>query len=266
MPAEHGAWVVMLVPIMLTWLALPPRPGPAILLVVAAASAWLAQSTAPSVLQPLRRAEALQWLSVLLGVFALASFGLLVGYKQWALVPIGLVAAVLAGVHLWMRGQVRGRRLDRSGPGELLGMAGLALTGPAAYVVSRGTLDWGALVIFGACVVFFSSGVLFVRMLLAWIRSRKASGATRWQVGRIVVGYHAVLAAGLLVLPAIVAPRAALLAIAAFIPAIVRALWGVATLSPKVPSFKRVGVLESVYAVWFGVMMAMAWPPATGAW
>jgi hypothetical protein len=265
MPAEHGAWVVMLVPIMLTWLALPPRPGPAILLVAACTSAWLAQSAASSALQPHRREQALQWLSVALGVFLLASFGLLAGYHQWKLIPIGLAAAAFAAAHLWMRGWARRRRLDRSAPGELMGVAGLALTGPAAYVVSRATLDWGAVILFGACVLFFSSGVLFVRMLLTWIRARKAAGATRWQIGRLVVCYHAALAVVLVALPAIVAPRAALFAIAAFLPAIARAFWGVLTLSPAAPSLARVGVLESVNAVWFAVMMAMAWTTVLAA-
>jgi hypothetical protein len=38
-------------------------------------------------------------------------------------------------------------------------------------------------------------------------------------------------------------------------------VWGLATLeSPGVPSFKKIGVMESLYAAWFVVMLAIALP------
>jgi hypothetical protein len=103
-------------------------------------------------------------------------------------------------------------------------------------------------------------------MLIPWVSTRKSESASRWRVGRQVLLYHAVLGLLLLALPSVIAPRAALLVIAAFAPALVRAVYGVARLSGAVPSFRRVGLLESAYAAWFAVLMSMALPVAQQGW
>jgi hypothetical protein len=259
-PAEHGAWVVMLAPMLLVWLAFPPRLLPAMLLVVATLAGWMAQSTAPAARRAKGRAAAL-WVAAELSLFALCGLTLLLAYGLWHLVPIGAAAAGFAALHAWMRTQVRGRRLDRSEAGELLGVAGLVLTGPAAYVVSRGALDWGAAWIMAVCAAYFCSGVLFVQTLLRWLRARKGGNVSRWKVARPVLVYHGALAVMLLLLPLQLPARVALLAAAAFLPVMLRTLWGVAAMPQRgAPSFIKVGVLESVYAVWFAVVMSQALP------
>jgi hypothetical protein len=259
MPAEHGAWVVLTVPLLMMWMAFPPRLVPAVLLVLSVLAAWLAQSTAPAARKGARGART--WLVLELLVFAACGLGLVLGWRLWSLVPLGAAAALFAAVHSWMRGKVIKRRLDRSELGELLGVLGLCLTAPAAYVVSTGRLEAPAAAAFAACAVFFGSGVLFVQMLLKRLRARKHPDASRWQVARNVALYHGVLVVGLLASAALLPARTALLAIAAFVPALGRTLWGLLTVrSSAVPSFKTIGVLESVYAVWFAVMLALALP------
>jgi hypothetical protein len=262
MPAEHGAWVVLSVPILVTWIAFPPSPLPAALLVLSVAAAWLAQSTAPAAGRGVGSSR--QWLTAELMVLAAAGLALLLGWRLWPLVPLGVLAAVFAGAHLWMRGKVIQRRLDRSEPGELIGVVGLCLTAPAAYVVSRGRLDENAAVVFAACTLFFFSGVLFVQMLLKRLRARSLPGASRWGVARNVAIYHGGLAILLAILPAVLPVRTSLLVVAAFAPALVRAMWGIARYkSQGVPSFKKIGVMESVYAAWFAVLIALALPGAS---
>lgn len=263
MPAEHGAWVVLAVPMLMTWIAFVPRPAPAALLVLSVAAAWLAQSTALAAHRAAGKAR--WWLVAELAVFAAAGLALLLGYGLWPLVVLGALAAVFAGAHAWMRSTVSRRRLDRSEPGELLGVLGLCLTGPAAYVVSRGRLDANAAIAFVATTVFFGSGVLFVQMLLKRVRARRSPGATRWSLVRNVAVYHAGLTIALVVLSAALPARHAALLWAAFAPVLVRAMWGVAAAgSTAVPSFKKIGLLESAYAVWFGVLGAFALPAASG--
>jgi len=263
MPAEHGAWVVISVPILMTWIAFPPSPAPAALLVLAVASAWLAQSTVPAARKGVGSARG--WLAAELLTFAASGLGLTLGWRLWSLLPLAALAGAFAGAHAWLRGKVSKRRLDRSEAGELLGAAGLCLTAPAAYVVSHGRLDENAAVAFAACWVYFGSGVLFVQMLLKRLRARKAPETSRWSVARNVALYHGAVAGALVLLAIVLPARTALLVVVAFAPALVRASWGIATLkSTAVPSFKKVGVLESLYAVWFGVMLALALPSSRG--
>ena len=44
----------------------------------------------------------------------------------------------------------------------------------------------------------------------------------------------------------------------AYLPAIIRAWTGWASLSSQLPSLRRVGILETIYTVWFAVAMAAA--------
>jgi hypothetical protein len=125
----------------------------------------------------------------------------------------------------------------------------LALTGPAAVVVATGgALGAAALAVWAGCVLFFAGGVFHVKMLLASAKFRHGlTTAERWSVGRGHLVFHALLA---LAVTARASAAGALL-VAAFLPALARAFHGWATLDGTLPPLKRVGIRETILAVWF---------------
>lgn len=258
MPAEHGAWVMLYTPILATWIAFAPRPGPALLLLTACTTAWLAQSTLPRVLKASTRRTALPWLVSELVIFAASALWLVLIDRYSMLIPIGLTATAVGVAHTMLRERAARKRFDRTEVGQLFGLAGLALTGPAAYVIAGGGFDAVALFLYLSCVAFFASGVLFVHMLLRAIRARRSGPEAVKASARTVLAYHAAVVILLAPLPMIVPVRAALLTIVAFVPAIVRAFVVATRLTGEVPSFKRVGIVESVYATWFAFFIALA--------
>jgi hypothetical protein len=138
--------------------------------------------------------------------------------------------------------------------GELLAVLALALTGPAAVVVATGgALGAAALAVWAGCVLFFAGGVFHVKMLLASAKFRHGlTTAQRWSVGRGHLVFHALLALVVTAGAAAAGGAAAgALLVAAFLPALARAFHGWATLDGTLPPLKRVGIRETILAVWF---------------
>lgn len=252
-PHEHGAWVMLYVPLLITAAAVPPvAVVPSVLLLLAVTSAFLGQHAARLVIRRRGHEGTRLWLGMYLTLLAASIVPLLFIYHRTALLFVGLLASVLFGLHTLLVCWPSRKRLDRSQWGETLAVGALTLTAPAAYVVSRGTLDRTVWSIWAACVLYFSSGVFYVNMLLSAAKVRGHLDArARWATGRDLVLYHAALT--VIAATAIATTRgwAVLLAALAYGPVIVRALWGWATLSNVLPPLTRVGWREVLYTLWF---------------
>lgn len=259
MPHEHGAWVMLYVPMLLGFaVARPTGWAPVLLLLVAVTGAYLARHPADLLLRGKGDASSLVWMSIY-GLAALAGgIPLIAEWHANALVFVVGVAGVLFGIHVLMLEWPSKHRLDRSVSGELLAAVGLTLTAPAAVAVARGTLTTDAYVIWAACAAFFGSAVFYVNTLLAGAKLKGAGdAAAKWRVVRASLAYHI-----LLVVAVIVAAPALggkwWLAFVAYAPVALRALWGAARPARRLPSLKRVGMLETAYAVWFAVAFGAA--------
>jgi hypothetical protein len=252
-PHEHGAWIILYAPAA-TALALA-RPFvwvPALLVVVAITAAFLAREAAGRLMRGRRQPGTAAWLGIYLAVLAASSLPLLVVYHRTPLVWIGAMAAALFAAHSALLAWPGRRRLDRSQWGETLGVAALTLTAPAACAATSGRVGPEAYILWAACIAYFSSGVLFVKMLLAGVRTKtELTGADRWRLARQNLMFHGML--GLIAACAAwrLGGQAGGLLALAYVPAIVRAVRGSAALSHRPPSLKRVGLLEGVYAAWF---------------
>jgi hypothetical protein len=243
-------------------LAWPLRWVPVLLLVSCVTGLFLARHVAALLLRQRgkqSRTRHQRWLACYLAMAAAGGLPLLVVFHCFGLLPLAAIAACLFAVHSALQRGPGGKRLDRSQWGEILAVAALTLTAPAAYVVAGGTQQAVAWCLWTVCILYFSSGVFHVKMLLAAAKVKGAFNArAQWHVARDNLLYHVLLVVVLSFTLAHLGGQAAMLAALAFAPIIVRGLWSAATLSNKLPSLKRVGLTETMYAIWFVVSFSLA--------
>ncbi len=234
---------------------------PSLLLVLAVTALFLWREAAGLLLRRRGTEGTALWLGIYTATAALSALPLFLVYHRMALLPIGLLAAGLFALHALLLLWPARRRLDRSQWGEILAVGALALTAPAAYVVARGSLDGRAWYLWAACTFYFSSSIFFVKMLLAAVKVKGAfTPGDRWRVGRDNLLYHLLLACVVTAAAALQGGTGAALAAIAYLPALLRAFRGWATLSNKLPPLKRVGLGETFYSLWFtGCFLASLW-------
>lgn len=259
LPHEHGAWVMLYVPMAVAFaVAHFIAPVPAFLLFLALTGAFLARHPADLLLRGRAQPGALLWTGVYLAVAALGGLPLLLVYQRGALLVVLCIAGALFGAHVALLTWPSRKRLDRSVAGEVLAVAGLTLSAPAAYVVATGQLDGMAWCLWAACALFFGGGVFHVKMLLGAAKHRGAMDlGARLSLGRFNLAYHAAMAGVAVALSGRAGAGAAMVCLA-YAPAVARAVWGTLRLSRRLPPLKRVGVLETLYALWFAVLFASA--------
>lgn len=143
-PAEHGAWVFLLSPLLIGLFAGGRWTMPGLYLVIAALGAFLARQPATLVVKVWsgRRSRevlpaAVRWLVVYGAVCLSFAAGLLLrgfGFVLW----LGVPAAPVLGWHLWL---VARREERRQWLVEIVGAGALALAAPAAYWVGSGRAE-----------------------------------------------------------------------------------------------------------------------------
>ncbi|MBI3961518.1 MAG: YwiC-like family protein [Deinococcus sp.] len=252
LPHEHGAWLMLYAPLVISFLAV--RPGslvPPLLLTLLVTGAFLGQNAARLLIRRRRKEGAAFWLGIYLALLAAGAIPLLFRYRLSTLLPVGGLATGLFGLHTLLSFSPAGKRQDRSLWGEILAVGALTLTGPAAYIVSRQALDSLAWYIWAGSVAYFSSGIFYVHMLLSAARVKGSFGSRdRWRLGGAALLYHLLLAI-LVAVVAITGGQGGRLTAIAYTPAMVRAFWGWATLSNTLPPLKQVGLREACYTLWF---------------
>jgi hypothetical protein len=216
MPREHGAWGILLIPFA-TAVGVTGVFDVKVALLLAsvlcfyvARTSWLKQND--------------RWTAALLAGSAVCGLPLLIVWKLWWLAAFGVVAAPLAF-----------RKTERSAVMQLLAVAGLTLTAPAAWYVATGKLDYR---LWLWNVLYFAGGVFYVKMHIASAIARKPTGRLP------VILYYGGLGGMLAWWPVGLA----------FVPVIVRAFAGVAMLTP-VLRIKRLGWTEVAHSVVFAVTL-----------
>ena len=263
-PHEHGAWVMLYLPAIAAFVAAGGAPAWRwAALLGAVTGLFMAREAAGLIIRKRSKAGTGLWLGIYLSITALCAVPLLSGQSRSALLLISAIAVVLFGLHSLMLVIPARKRLDRSILGEILGAAGLTLTGPAAWAVARGRFDAAAWILWALSTLYFSGGIFYVKMWLEAVKHKKEwSAGLRAEIGRKTFLFHSLLVAFLVLLAVWLRGSAGAFLLLAFTPAIVRAYNGWAKLSPELPNLKRVGLLESAIAVWFGLFLTlslMAW-------
>ncbi len=273
-PREHGAWAVLYgaflagvgvagqvtLPVALFFAAVTAAAlgnGPLTILVrTATHPAWQAE-----------RGRARAWLAVYGAVFTLAILPLFLVYRLTFLAAFGMGATCFLLVRAYL---LRGRD-DRSLVGELLGVAGLSMVGPAAHAVATRAVEPIGALLWLLLFLFFASGVFHVRMRIRGILARRmppahptvgtecgdAAAALRTTAAqrtayRSCLAYHLVLLIGLPLLAILhLVPWAILLA---FAPALWRAAVGLRRQEGQL-DLKRLGWSEVAQTLVFLVLL-----------
>jgi hypothetical protein len=258
-PHEHGAWVMLYVPLCVGFLAAGGASGwQWAALIAAATGLFLSKEAAGLLLRRRAKAGAGIWLGAYVVMAGAGILPLLATSAALPLLLLGGIAAALFAIHSALLLVPAKKRLDRSVWGEMLGAIGLSLTGPAAWAIAKGSLDSTGWILWSACALYLSGAILYVKMWLEAVKQKKVwNDGIRVDVGRNMLLFHGVLAAVLLYLAGTGGPREVYL-LAAFAPALIRASWGWARISPKLPNLKLVGVSESLFAIWFGIFASLA--------
>ena len=251
-PHEHGAWFILYVPLLIPLLAGSTVPLiPSLLLILVVTGSYLGQYAFRLTLRQHHKAGNVFWLAVYSIVVAVGLIGLLSVYRLTDLFMVGMMAGALFGMYTLLGRVLRGR-FDRSQWGQILAIAALTLTTLAAYVVVYGVLGRSGWYIWSACILYFSSGVFYVRMLLSAARIKEGfDRSARWTVGRDVGLYHGLVIVVMAAVIVMIGGWVAWLVALAYAPVIVRAFYGWVTLTNTLPPLKRVGWKESGYSLWF---------------
>lgn len=223
MPREHGAWGILLIPFA-TAVGVAGAFDLKVALLLAgvlcfyvARTSWLKKNV--------------PWTATLLtGSIACVTPVIFVWNLPW-LAAFGVVAAPLAF-----------RKTERNVAMQLLAVAGLTLTAPAAWYVATGQLDYRLWLL---NALYFAGGVFYVKMHIATAIARKP-------VGRAPVMIYYGALAGMVAWWWPVG--------LAFVPVIVRAFVGAARVSP-VLRIKRLGWTEVAYSVVFAVTLVVLLRP-----
>lgn len=191
------------------------------------------------------------WAVLYVGSAAAAGLALIIAYRLWLLVPLGLGGAALLALHLSRALELE----DRTASSEFLAMAGLTLTAPASFYVATGRLDGTALVLWLAHLLYFTSSIFYVKMRVSFHARQKDPA----KAARHCALYHASLVFAILMLAWLrVLPP---LAIAAFAPIVFRAFWGMISNDQSL-NLKRIGLAEIGYTAFFIALFALGWRAA----
>jgi hypothetical protein len=204
---------------------------------------------------PTARSTALRW-STIYGVLTLVlGVALVVLFPNWLLVPLGALGFISLVAYLWNAAH----RAEMTTAGEWIGIAGLALGAPGAYLVAMRQLDVTAVALYLLNLFYFGGTVFYVKFKVRE-QPRLARVSDNWSAlfwaGRVTLAYH------LLVL-AIIASFAILgivpaLAPIAFIPVVCKTIGGVAT-SPSRLNLRRLGLIELGFTVMFALVILIAY-------
>ena len=261
LPREHGAWGMLLIPIM-TGAAVGFASGhaalPLVLFAAAALSifglrtpveAWVGASA-------LRPATPAERRVVLYSIFSYAAVATLtVGWllfheKALGLIFIGAAAAIIFGLQASIKSLGRPARMAA----QILGAVGLTSTAPGAYYVVTGSLDQQAMLLWALNWLFAANQIHFVQVRIRGARAAKFPekfALGRWfLVGEVVTTFLLTTAWLTGLLPG--------LAALAFVPVLLRGVyWFLEGEKPLV--IHRLGFTELAHALAFGVLLILGY-------
>ncbi|HKR62081.1 MAG TPA: YwiC-like family protein, partial [Pyrinomonadaceae bacterium] len=239
MPREHGAWVMLYVPLIAGVLVAWNFSFRVLLFGLSATFLFIARESLLTWWRAYRRGEhrveALLRLGIYLSLAALSIGPLILADRLYALVPLGLVALLLLAVNA----EMAAKREDRTIVGEILAIAGLTMTAPAANYVAEGTWQDTAIWLWFLSALYFASSVFYIKLRVNLVNPRKQEA--RKSVWRRCASYHALLFVSLFLLAT--TDQLNHFALVAFAPAITRASWSLVKTGGRL-DLKRLGLLE----------------------
>lgn len=262
-PKEHGAWVMIIVPMVLAAVAARSLTAPGLLCVAAALAAFCSRSPALALLKlrgrpdpeipPLHDAALA---AVYVAAAAACGLALVVGWERWVLV--WFAAGTLAGIGVYTLAYLL--RWDRAFGWQLVFVVGLTQTGPALYVAEVGRLSTEAWALWGLTASYFFAGLLYVYLRLRELKENRPAQASRW---RLLLVCAALTAGAALAGAYRLAPAWSALAL---LPTLGRAAYLAAAPKASRTTLKAIGREELWMAVAFTALGLMAFFLASPDW
>ena len=252
LPREHGAWAMLYVPLVTGLLVAWSLPLRVLLFLLSATFLFVARESSVVWWRAHRRGEhhgkAIERFIIYLGLAGLSIAPLVFVDRLYLLAPFGLAALLLLAINA----ELAAKRDDRTIFGEILAIAGLTMTAPAAHYVALGEWRPTAFWLWALSALYFVSSVFYVKLRVILINPRKQ--AEREGVWRRCASYHASLLFFLFLLTA--SDRLSLFALAAFAPVVTRASWSLIKPGGQL-NLRRLGLLEIVYSVVFLIFITL---------
>jgi len=256
LPEEHGAWGILLVPLISSALVARGNWSSFFLLLSCVLGLFVLRGCFQR-MQDWRGGLSRDHL-ILASMTLLAASALIWGYGRTQLIGLGALGLALFLIHGRLV-KLQDKRGDekRSLAAELAGVLLLTLSSPAVWISQRGSLDGSGLKVWLLNTLFFAGGVLYVkyrvRGLLAHrkFESFRQRAAFAWPV----FVYHLLLIVFLLALISV--QSLSMGALVAFAPGIFRANSLLFQLGEKFP-IKRLGWTEVGHAVVFAGLLLVA--------
>jgi hypothetical protein len=261
-PREHGAWGILLVPLVSGAVVGALGSGfhlpPLLFFLTAALALFLLRTPVESLLGttpfrvrgPEERRLVLGFVAGY-GVLALGSLALLLLWVDFRpLVLLGILAAGAFALQAWVgRTSASARTL-----GQLIGSIGLTSTAAGAYLAAEGVLDRTALILWAGNWLFAANQIHYVHLRIA--AARAADRAEKFRLGWGFLAGEAITT--VLIVAAAITGLAPKLAAVAFHPVLLRgAFW---FLYPPMPlAIRRLGFTELVHALLFGAFLIFAY-------
>lgn len=246
LPREHGAWAMLYVPLVLG-VAVAGRINWAVWLLLLATTALFISRESLLIWWRVRTrgraaSEAGRLLLIYLALAAAAGLPLVLVWRLFWLVPLGMVGVAL----LLINGKQATRLEERSLGNELLAICGLTLTAPASYYAARGGWDATAWWLWLLSACYFASSVFYIKLRIYSLNPRKQQDQRRAR--RRCALYHSFLLLALVWL--LVTGNLPLFALVAFAPVLARTFWRLVKPVRQV-NLTRAGILEIVYSLIF---------------
>jgi hypothetical protein len=196
----------------------------------------------------LKLRQAFVWSVVYLGVGFLLIIPLLTrGFLLLLVIGLPGVIAFVGNFFLT-------RRFSKTIASDLLAVAGLTLGAPAAYYMSTGSMGMTAFYLWLLNLLFFGCSVFYVHMKINAFSTKKPDFPMkdRLSIGRQNLVYH--LAVLFLVAILSATHHTPQLAVLAFVPMALHAVYGTCTLTSRV-RFKKIGLLLLAQSLVFVIVL-----------
>lgn len=257
-PKEHGAWGIGGVSLLVGLLAaggdsavLAPFAVALLLMGAFLCMLFLRAALFPlaryGAMLPVERQRAQKQLAWRLALgAAICGLPLLVVWKLFYLLPLGLLTAGLMALDLWLVH----KRSERTTFSELLGVFTLTLAAPAGHYTMSGAWSAEAMRLWLLCLAYFAGVVPYVKMHST---RRMGKAARSWATLTLI--YHLGIVLGALVLAWHRAlPPLATVALTVSLP---RIFWAL-TVPSSSQDIRRIGWVEMVHSVVFGIFLVVA--------
>lgn len=254
LPLEHGAWAILLAPIIIGLIAAPVfSPLAAVLFVLGALAVFVSRAPLQVLLAKPRDRRAQGWLAFYVVLAAGAFVPLILLLGCWKLLYFAVPSGLLLAENLLANRS--GKRF--SAFNEAAGVFGLCLGAPAAYYAASFRLDARAWSIWLLCSAFYLGPIFYVKMAALQHRAvadpAALPGVTAMRARSNL--YHGLTAAAVAAWAATGGVPAATVIpfAAALLKSVLRGLR-----PPERVDFKSLGYSEVGYSVLFVVVMGFA--------